>query len=331
MDKWTKKRLLYILLVIACLLTGCIGKERQRETVPSTEETIGQDTSDRPERDDFHEETESDAGEENSENHAAGDTQVESFQCETEMLDFVDVFQNPYQVEINPAVKKHSYRKDAFVHNGEKLTYKDTDLWDFRLGVDVSEHQGTIDWQRVRAAGYEFAFIRIGYRGYGETGRLCVDKEFHANIQAAQAAGIDVGVYFFSQAINETEALEEANLVLKNLQGYELQLPVVYDPEHILDDIARTDGVSGEQFTANTLVFCEKIRESGYQPMIYSNMLWEAYEFDLEQLANYPIWYADYEPQPQTPYHFDFWQYSNAGQVDGILGVTDLDIQMLAK
>ena len=197
--------------------------------------------------------------------------------------------------------------------------------------MDVSEHQGTIDWQRVRAAGYEIAFIRIGYRGYGETGRLCVDKEFHANIQAAQAAGIDVGVYFFSQAVNETEALEEAALVLENLQGYELQLPVVYDPEHILDDIARTDSVSGEQFTANTLVFCEKIRESGYQPMIYSNMLWEAYEFDLEQLANYPVWYADYEPQPQTPYHFDFWQYSNTGHVDGISGVTDLDIQMLAK
>ena len=138
-----------------------------------------------------------------------------------------------------------------------------------------------------------------------------------------------MGVYFFAQAVNEEEAREEADFVLQNLQGYTLQLPVVYDPESILDDEARTDNVSGEQFTKNTEVFCSAVAEAGYDPMIYANMLWEAFELDLEKLSEYPLWYADYEPAPQTPYHFRFWQYTNVGQVPGITGNADLNIEMI--
>lgn len=246
-----------------------------------------------------------------------------------EILDFVDVYGKEYQVEINPDIEKHTYDMEAFVHDGDRLSYTDKDAYEYRLGVDVSKHQGTIDWEKVKAEGYEFAIIRVGYRGYGEEGLVCLDERFHENIQGAQAAGLDVGVYFFAQAINEEEAREEAEFVLENIEGYELQLPVVYDPESILDDVARTDNVSGEQFTANTVEFCRIIKEAGYQPMIYSNMLWEAYELDLEQLSEYPIWYADYEPLPQTPYHFEYWQYTNSGYVDGIEGRTDLNIQLI--
>lgn len=246
-----------------------------------------------------------------------------------EILHFVDVYQNPYQVEINPEVKKHDYKDDSFVHNGHLLTYEGDDNYTSRLGVDVSEHQGYVDWQTLKDNGFSFAFIRLGYRGYGQEGRICLDKEFHRNIQNAQAAGFDVGVYFFAQAINEEEAREEADFVLQNLQGYTLQLPVVYDPESILDDEARTDNVSGEQFTKNTEVFCSAVAEAGYDPMIYANMLWEAFELDLEKLSEYPLWYADYEPAPQTPYHFRFWQYTNVGQVPGITGNADLNIEMI--
>lgn len=246
-----------------------------------------------------------------------------------EILHFVDVYQNPYQVEINPEVKKHDYKDDFFVHNGHLLTYEGDDNYTSRLGVDVSEHQGYVDWQTLKDNGFSFAFIRLGYRGYGQEGRICLDKEFHRNIQNAQAAGFDVGVYFFAQAVNEEEAREEADFVLQNLQGYTLQLPVVYDPESILDDEARTDNVSGEQFTKNTEVFCSAVAEAGYDPMIYANMLWEAFELDLEKLSEYPLWYADYEPAPQTPYHFRFWQYTNVGQVPGITGNADLNIEMI--
>ena len=185
--------------------------------------------------------------------------------------------------------------------------------------------------QQVKADGYDFAIIRIAYRGYGKTGSLNVDKEFKANIKNAHEAGIDVGVYIFSQAINENEAIEEANLVIEQLKDEEIELPVVFDPELIRTDEARTDNISGEQFTKNTIAFCEKIKDAGYEPMIYSNMYWEAFLFEMEKLSDYPIWYADYETIPQTPYEFEFWQYADDGVVDGISGKTDLNVWFYTK
>lgn len=297
------------LVLLAAALCGCSDRENGAEE--DTEKMIAEET----------------IPEDQTESATEAVAEVEA---QPEILNFVDVFGEEYQVEINPDVEKHEYDLEKFVHEGDRLSYTD-DKYEYRLGVDVSRHQGWIDWKKVKAAGYEFAIIRVGYRGYGEEGLVCLDEQFDTNIQNAQAAGLDVGVYFFAQAINEEEAKEEAEFVLEHIAGYELQLPVVYDPESILDDEARTDDVSGEQFTKNTEVFCSIIQEAGYQPMIYSNMLWEAYELDLEYLEEYPIWYADYEPLPQTPYHFEFWQYTNEGSVDGIEGRTDLNIQLIPK
>lgn len=305
----TWKFLIY-LIPAALLLTSCSGK--------AAEETAGQEVQEAGKN------TEAASKEDDAAEKEAKDT-------EPEILHFVDVYQNPYQVEINPNVEKHDYKDEAFVHNGDRLSYEGDSTYTYRLGVDVSEHQGYVDWQALKGSGFEFAFIRLGYRGYGQEGRICLDREFHRNIQNAQAAGFDVGVYFFAQAVNEEEALEEANFVLQNLEGYTLQLPVVYDPESILDDEARTDNVSGEQFTKNTEVFCSAVADAGYDPMIYANMLWEAFELDLEELSEYPLWYADYEPAPQTPYHFRFWQYTNQGQVPGITGNIDLNIEMVPR
>lgn len=245
-------------------------------------------------------------------------------------MKFVDVFGEEYETVVRDDIPKHEYKNDCFIRNGQLLRYED-ESFSSRPGIDVSRHQGRIDWSKVKEQGFEFAFIRIGYRGYGKEGSINLDQRFHENIKGAGEAGIDVGVYFFSQAIDEEEALEEAEFVIETLKGYELELPVVYDPESILDDVARTDDVSGEQFTKNTRVFCDSIREYGYEPMIYSNMLWEAFEFDLGQLTDIPVWYADYEEFPQTPYDFVFWQYSNEGQISGIDGDIDLDIQIVRK
>ena len=249
---------------------------------------------------------------------------------ESEILQFVDVYGQQYSVEINQNIAKKQYNDTLFIHDGDRLTYAD-EKYTSRLGIDVSYHQGEIDWKKVKAAGYDFAFIRIGYRGYAEAGTVNADIRFDEYIQQAQNAGLDVGVYFFSQAVNEEEAREEAKFVLDHLSGYNLQLPVVFDPESILDDDARTDHVSGEQFTKNTEAFCSAIEAAGYDAMIYSNMLWEAYELDLEKLSAYPVWYADYELKPQTPYHFEVWQYTNQGSVDGINGRTDINIQLIEK
>ena len=149
---------------------------------------------------------------------------------------------SPYETEINPNVSSNEYDNGSFIRDGQILSYED-DGYTSRFGVDVSRHQGAIDWKKAREAGVTFAFIRIGYRGYGKEGTLNLDQRFEENIVNAQKEGIDVGVYFFSQAINEEEAREEAEFVLDALEGYELQLPVVYDPESILDAKARTDDV----------------------------------------------------------------------------------------
>lgn len=304
-------------VVLGCIfLTGC-GRMRQEETEVSKEKTDAEELV-LPGG-----QTEDQTGEEARQ----GDAQV----SDGEILKFVDAWGEWHETEIDPAIRKHDYNWSCLTNTEAGIQYAGDERYTIRKGIDVSEHQGDIDWGRVKAAGYDFAFLRIGYRGYGEQGTLCADAKFQQNIVNAHNAGVEVGVYLFSQAVSVDEALQEAGLVLEQLQGHSLELPVVFDPERIRDDAARTDNVTGEQFTKNTVLFCEKMKEAGYQPMIYSNMLWEAFEYDMEALADYPIWYADYEPVPQTPYYFSFWQYSEKGSVDGIAGNVDLNVQFLPQ
>ncbi|MDD3361923.1 MAG: glycoside hydrolase family 25 protein [Hespellia sp.] len=244
------------------------------------------------------------------------------------IVTFVDALGGSHEMTLNSEAEMMDYDKNSFVKDGEKMTYTDSSNYTYRLGVDVSEHQGDIDWKQVKDAGYEFAIIRVAYRGYTEGG-LSSDAYYEQNIKGALAAGLEVGVYVFSQAINETEAEEEAQLALDNIKKYDITGSVVYDPESILDAESRTDGVTGEQFTKNTIAFCEKVKAAGYTPLVYSNMMWEAYQFDLTQLSAYDFWYADYEDQPQTPYNFTYWQYAEDGSVPGIAGSADLNIQMI--
>lgn len=252
---------------------------------------------------------------------------------EPTMIHFVDAFGEPYEVELNEAWAKHPYDTTGFVMTEDGMTFTQ-EGYTTRKGIDVSVYQGNIDWDKVKADGYDFVIMRIGFRGYGSAGNICEDKMFAKHYKGAKAAGLDVGVYFFSQAISEEEAVEEAAFVVKQLESVgatpeELTLPVVFDPESILDAEARTDDVTGEQFTANTIAFCEAIKEAGYQPMTYCNMKWQAYLLDLGQLEEYPLWYADYEPIPQTPYDFVMWQYSESSRVDGVSDPVDTDLWII--
>ena len=324
-------------LAITILFDGCAGMNSGNTTGYGSSEN-----SFEAERENGHDEVDViniDSEESDSEEQIVEDVNLseeESDESDGDMnkepgiLNFVDVFGEEYQVEIDTDIPKHSYNNDCFIHKDSRLSYIGDDRFVSRVGVDVSHHQGTIDWKKVKESGYEFCFLRIGFRGYGKEGKIREDKEFERNLRDAQEAGLDVGVYFFSQAINEDEAAEEANFVIEHLENKELQLPVVYDPESILDDVARTDDISGEQFTKNTVVFCNKIQDAGYAPAIYSNMLWEAYELDLKELEGIPVWYADYEEYPQTPYDFRYWQYTNEANINGIPGLCDADIELIS-
>ena len=222
----------------------------------------------------------------------------------------------------------NDYNSAAFVKDGQKMTYTDGDHYSYRLGIDVSEHNGTVDWEAVRNAGYEFTYLRIGYRGYGSDGSLVEDATFETNYEGARRAGLDVGVYFYSQAVNEEEAKEEAQFVANTLNGRHLDLPAAIDMETVEDGAARTDGVSGDQFTQNIKAFSLSIADAGYEPMLYTNLHWESFTLDMTKLYNLPVWFSNYSETPGTPYKFKVWQYSNTGTVDGISGDVDLDIEM---
>lgn len=197
-----------------------------------------------------------------------------------------------------------------------------------RFGIDVSSYQCNIDWQAVKADGVEFAILRIGYRGY-ETGQITEDKYFRRNLEGTKAAGIETGVYFFSQALTPEEAEEEAEYVISLLEetGAELTFPVVFDWEFPTDeDPARTDGLSGDIQTACCRAFCDKIREAGYEPMYYSTINTAIFRYDMGELSDIPLWLADYNRTCNFTYDYKMWQYSCSGVVDGIEGLVDLNI-----
>lgn len=226
------------------------------------------------------------------------------------------------QVEIDPTLPQSELEQAHFTKNEDgSITYSGP----ARYGIDVSAHQGEIDWAAVAGDGVEFAFLRIGYRGYS-AGALNLDGQFEANYAGAREQGIDVGVYFFSQAVSEEEAREEARQVLAWLEGKEIQCPIVYDWEHIEEDTARTDSVDGETVTACARAFCEEIRGAGYDPMIYCNGMLGYLSYDLTQLEDYPLWYAEYEDYPSYAYEVTIWQYTESGTVAGIQGKADRNI-----
>ena len=236
---------------------------------------------------------------------------------------YFDVFGNKREMIINENVPKHNYvfadEEGVFskiAPDGYKMTY----------GIDVSKHNGDIDFKKVKDAGFDFVFLRIVYRGYGKQGNLKQDEKFIENIRKVKETGLKVGAYVFSQAKNEVEALEEAKFAIEVLGDETLDLPLVFDSETIKNHIARTDNISGEQFTKNAIAFMEEIKRHKLDTAFYSNMVWEDYYFDMEKLKDYKVWYADYNNKPQTPYDFTYWQFSEKGYVDGVDGEVDLNV-----
>lgn len=194
-------------------------------------------------------------------------------------------------------------------------------------GVDVSFYQKDIDWHQVKASGIDFAMIRVGFRGYGPSGLISEDSCFRQNVTGALEAGLQVGVYFFSQAVNVWEAREEANFVLSAIQGYDVTFPVVFDWERITNNSsARTNGLPGSTMTLCAQAFCDTIAQAGYTPVVYFNQDAGYLDYDLDLLKNYGFWLAEYRSVPTFYYHFDLWQYTAKGRVPGIEGEVDLNL-----
>lgn len=234
-----------------------------------------------------------------------------------------------YRVRIYPDLPVNLLDPASFsTQNG--LLYYDDGTTVSECGIDVSEHQGEIDWQRVAGAGIRFAFIRIGYRGYTE-GNMYPDARFEENYEGARKAGLQVGVYFYSQAVSVPEARKEAEYVLELLDGRALDLPVTIDWEYADADSARTDEIGGDLLTSISDAFCSRIENARYPAAIYFNKDTGYIHYDLGALSDYAFWIADYNETPVFYYAHEYWQYSDEGTVDGISRPVDLNLRFLAK
>lgn len=306
-----KKLVLFSVLLL--LLTGCKKNAKTTDEGAVSSEEI-QEVSDNDAQGD---------GSDISENHI-----IEETIAQDELYSFVDVYGVQHEAVLDEVAQKHLYDWDYLSADGQYKYYKAPGFTS-RLGIDVSKFQGEIDWEKVSAQGISYAFIRVGNRGYGQEGTLNTDDRYLENIEGAKAAGIDVGVYFYSQAVSEKEAVEEADYLLSLIEGISLECPVVYDAEYVTEDEARTDSVTKEQFTQNALAFCKRIEGTGYKPIIYATMKWEAYALQMSEVSQYVKWYADYEELPQTPYDFTYWQYTNEAEIEGIDGPVDLNLELI--
>lgn len=236
-----------------------------------------------------------------------------------------DIWVKLYEdVPVNP------YDKTKFVRNGEagSFTYYEDSAYNTYQCIDVSEHNGDIDWDKVAASGVTHAYIRAGYRGWGSAGNIKTDSAFERNYSAARAAGLKVGIYFYSQATNAEEAAEEAAYALDLVKDTPPDLPVIFDWENMGDDepSARTANVTGRELTDCAKSFCETVAAAGLTPGIYyyRDLAYNAYILD--ELTEYFAWVSEPGDSPWFYYAFDMWQYTFEGTVDGISGKVDLSL-----
>ncbi|MBQ3299940.1 MAG: glycoside hydrolase family 25 protein [Oscillospiraceae bacterium] len=236
-----------------------------------------------------------------------------------------DVWITPIEgIEVN------ELKEDDFEKTDGRVVYTGED-YDTVLGVDVSEHQHYIDWEAVAQSGVKFAYVRCGYRGYTQGG-LNEDPWFRTNIDGARDAGLDVGVYFFSQAINVAEAIHEARFVLRQIEGYDVTLPVMYDWEKLenIED-ARTNDLDPSIIGDCGVAFCETIRAAGYDAGIYFNRQLGYYSLDLSRLKDVKFWLAVPGDYPDFYYAGNIWQYTHEGEVPGIEGEVDMNLMFTKR
>lgn len=233
-------------------------------------------------------------------------------------------------VLINSYLKKNTYdftrleEKNGlkkYVDGGKTLSY---------LGADLSKYNGDVNFASMKAAGVDYVMIRVGSRGYN-TGKITLDEKFNDYIKGASEAGLQIGVYFASQAISQEEASQEADFVLQNLAPYQASItyPVAFDMEFAANDEARIDGLRTADRTAIATTFLDKIKNAGYIPMVYGNKEWLIKEVDMTGLQQYDVWLSQEDEAPDYPYQFTMWQYTTDGVLNGVPGDVGLDISFV--
>ena len=215
-----------------------------------------------------------------------------------------------------------SLNMDNYFYNYEKEDYRTV------IGLDLSEHNKEVNFNRLKEQGVEFVILRIGWRGYYSP-TIHLDTRFEEYYNNAKEAGLKIGIYFFSQAISVSEARQEANFVLENLKDKPIDFYVAYDCESIDSPLARTNILDKNQATVNAKTFLYLIEEAGYEPMLYTNMDWIKNYYKPTLLKQYPVWYAQYSRKPQYHGNHIIWQYASGMTIDGISSESGTDINLM--
>lgn len=229
-----------------------------------------------------------------------------------------------------PVVIESFYDIDSFVKDENGIIRYDNPDYRSVIGIDVSTFNHEIDWGAVASDEVvEFAMIRAGYRGAIE-GLLHTDDQFYNNIEGAVSNGLPVGIYWYSSGITEDEINEEVDYLLSLLEPYPISYPVVFDmePYEADENGGRISTMSQDEKTQMALIFCQRIRDAGYTPMVYGNLSWLYDNLNFEQLAGIDVWYAGYQSKPSMYDEFRMWQFSNAGSIDGIDNGVDLNLYL---
>ena len=220
------------------------------------------------------------------------------------------------------------YKESKFYTGEDGLLRYEDKKYTSKAGIDVSLFQKEIDWEKVKASGVEFVMIRVGYRSIKD-GKIRMDNRFKEYLKGAKDAGLEVGVYFFSQARSADEAVEEAKYVIRHIRGKGITMPVAYDMEYLEGD--RISDLTAEERTEAADAFCSIIEQNDLQPIVYGNPTWFVESIDKEYLEKYPTWLAHYTENTGYEGDFSMWQYSETGKIDGIKKKVDLDILFVEK
>lgn len=231
-------------------------------------------------------------------------------------------------VLISPYLPKHEYDFTQLVCQSDLMKYYEDGRQVSFVGVDISKAEGYVDYNKLKKAGVDFVMLRVGARGYS-SGQLVIDEYFSDNIKRASDAKLEIGLYFFSQAITEAEAIEEALVVIQHLQGYTVKYPIAFVMEYIDNDTCRVEALSKAEKTTIAKAFLDTIRFGGYEPMLYGDKYWLLKQVDLSKLTGYDIWLSQQEDVPDYPYRFSMWQYDRQASIDGISGNANLNISFI--
>ena len=231
-------------------------------------------------------------------------------------------------IQINPYWKKNNYDFANLVSKNDLLHYYSDGKQVSYLGVDLSKYQKQVDFAAIQSEGIDFCMLRVGARGY-ETGTIQEDEKFQEFLAGAEAVNMPVGLYFFSQAVSEAEAVEEANFVISKIGEHKISYPIAFDMEFIENDNSRIETLTRDEKTRVALAFLQRIEEAGFTGMLYGNKEWLLKRIDLTKFEKYDIWLTQEDDIPDYPYTYSMWQYTRQGEIYGIEGYVDLNISFI--